>query len=36
MSPASEAVVLAEELGLEIVRREECCAVGWIGEERYG
>jgi len=36
VSPASEAVVLAEELGLEIMRREECCAVGWIREERYG
>jgi len=36
VSPASEAVVLAEELGLEIVRREECCAVGWIREERHG
>lgn len=36
VSPASEAVVLAEELGLEIARRKECCAVGWIREERYG
>ncbi len=36
VSPASEALVLAKELGLEIVRREECCAVGWIREERYG
>jgi uncharacterized radical SAM superfamily protein len=36
VSPASEAVALAEELGLEIVRREECCAVGWAREERYG
>ncbi len=36
VSPASEALVLAEELGLEVMRREECCAVGWVREERYG
>jgi len=36
VSPASEAVVLAEELGLKIVRHDECCAVGWLREERYG
>lgn len=36
VSPASEAVALAQELGLGIVRREECCAVGWLREDRYG
>jgi uncharacterized radical SAM superfamily protein len=36
VSPASEALVLAEELGLEIMRHEECCAVGWIREEKHG
>jgi uncharacterized radical SAM superfamily protein len=36
VSPATTAVTLARELGLEPDRREECCAVRWKRKERNG
>jgi hypothetical protein len=30
VNASSEAEALAKELGLNIIRRQECCAVGWV------
>ena len=36
VSPSARAVSLAQELGLSVDRREECCAVRFKREEHYG
>ncbi len=36
VSPSSRAVSLAQDLGLSVDRREECCAVRFEREEQYG
>ena len=36
VSPSARAITLAQEMGLTVDRREECCAVRFKRKERYG
>ncbi len=36
VSPSARAIALAQEMGLTVDRREECCAVRFKRKERYG